>query len=153
MAPQLGRVFFDQVGAQQIPAFARPRLPQLLAIEPVAERGAVCGHLDHHQAPSFAGLIARCAEFHQQFLARQLHGGELLEPGPQPLQLPPTDRPLLGYAIAALCQDIELPLLRQQLDPSLRWGRLCTPVRASCHGLASRCFSKRVKRPFGVPTR
>src|SRR4029077_5918257 len=41
---------------------------------------------------------------------------ELLEPAPQPVQLPPTDRPLLGYAIAALRQDIELTLLRQELD-------------------------------------
>ena len=56
---------------------------------------------DDDQAPGGAGLIARGAELHQQFLARQLHGGELLEPGPQPLQVPPTDRPLLGYAIAA----------------------------------------------------
>jgi hypothetical protein len=91
-------------------------LPQFVAIEPIAECIAVCGHLDDDQAPGGAGLIARGAELHQQFLARQLHGGELLEPGPQPLQLPPTDRPLLGYAIAALRQDIELTLLRQQLD-------------------------------------
>src|SRR5437016_6137715 len=68
------------------------------------------------KAPGAAGLIARGAELHQQFLARQLHGGELLEPGPQPLQLAPADRPLLGYAIAALCQNVELAFLRQELD-------------------------------------
>jgi hypothetical protein len=60
-ASQLGRVFPG--GAQQISAFARSGLPQLVAIEPIAERGAVCGHLDHDQAPSDAGLIARGAEF------------------------------------------------------------------------------------------
>jgi hypothetical protein len=37
----------------------------------------------------------------------------LLEPRPQPLQLPPTDRPLLGDAVTALRQDVELALLRQ----------------------------------------
>src|SRR5690349_22511389 len=37
MAPQLGRVFLDEVGAQQIPAFARAGLPQLVAIEAIAE--------------------------------------------------------------------------------------------------------------------
>ena len=46
VAPQLGRVFLDEVGAQQIPAFARSCLPQLIAIEPIAERGAVCGDFD-----------------------------------------------------------------------------------------------------------
>ena len=65
MAPQLGGVFLDEVGAQQIPAFARSCLTQLIAIEPVAERGAVCGHLDGDQAPGAARLIARGAEFHQ----------------------------------------------------------------------------------------
>ena len=62
-------------------------------------------------------------------------------------------RTLLGDAVAALGQDVELALLRQQFDPGLRQGRLCTPGRASCHGWATRGFSKRVKRPFGVSTR
>ena len=46
MAPQLGGVFLDQVGAQQIAAFARAGLPQLVAIEAIAEGGGVCGDLD-----------------------------------------------------------------------------------------------------------
>ena len=116
MAPQLGGVFLDEVGAQQIPAFARSCLTQLIAIEPVAERGAVRGDLDHRQTPGDARLIARGAEFHQQLLARQLHGGELLEPRPQPLQLPPPHRTLFSDAVAALGQDVELALLRQQFD-------------------------------------
>ena len=82
MAPQLGGVFFDQVGARQIAAFARSGLPQLVAIEAIAERSAVCGDLDHGQAPGDAGLIARGAEFHQQLFARQLHRRQLLEPRP-----------------------------------------------------------------------
>src|SRR5580693_3079575 len=116
MAPQLGGVFLDQVGAQQIAAFARSGLPQLFAIEAIAERSAVSGDLDHRQAPGDAGLIARGAEFHQQLLARRLHRRELLEPRPQPLQLAPPYRPLLGNTVAALGQDVELALLRQQLD-------------------------------------
>jgi hypothetical protein len=43
MAPQFGGVFLDEIGAQEIPAFARSCLPQLIAIEPIAEGGAVCG--------------------------------------------------------------------------------------------------------------
>src|SRR5205823_649145 len=72
--------------------------------------------LDHHQAPGAARLIARGAEFHQQFLTRQLHRRQLLEPRPQPLQLAPPHCPLLGNAVAALRQNVELAFLRQQLD-------------------------------------
>src|SRR5205814_8446591 len=43
MAPQLGRVFLDQVGAQQISTLARADLPQFVAIEAIAEGGGVCG--------------------------------------------------------------------------------------------------------------
>ena len=134
MAPQLGRVFFDEAGAQQIPAFAQSCLPQFVAIEPIAERGVLCGNRDRDQAPDGAGVIARGAEFHQQFLTRQPHCRQLLEPRPQPLQLASPQCPLLGDAVAALRQNVELAFLRQQLDPSLRWGRLCTPGRACCHG-------------------
>src|SRR5580704_15580259 len=63
MAPQLCGVFLDEIGAQQIPAFARSCLPQLIAIEPIAERGAVCGDLDRDQTPGGSGLIARAPSF------------------------------------------------------------------------------------------
>src|SRR6516162_3534473 len=89
------------------------KLVQLIAVEPIAERSAVCGDLDRHQAPGDARLIARAAEFHQQLLARDLHRRELLEPGPQPLQLAPTDCPFLAGPVAALGQDVEFTLLRQ----------------------------------------
>src|SRR6202030_868049 len=95
---------------------SRDRIWRSVAIEPIAEGGAVCGDLDHDQAPGAARLIARSAELHQQLLARDLHPRELLEPGAQPLQLAPTDCPLLGDAVAALGQDVELALLRQQFD-------------------------------------
>ena len=96
MAPQLGGVFLDEIGAQQIPAFAQSCLPEFVAIEPTAESGVLCGNLDRDQAPGGAGLIARGAEFHQQFLTRQLHRRQLLEPRPQPLQLAPPHCPLPG---------------------------------------------------------
>ena len=38
MAPQLGRIFLDEIGAQQIAAFAQACLPQFVAIEAIAER-------------------------------------------------------------------------------------------------------------------
>ncbi len=58
---------------------------------------------------------ARGAEFHQQFLARELHGGELLEPRPQPLPLPPPHRTLFGDTVDTLGKDVELAFLLQQL--------------------------------------
>ena len=145
MAPQLGWVFLDQVGAQQIPAFARAGLPQLVSVEAIAEGGAVCGHIDNDQAPGDARPIARGAEFHQQLLARHLHCRQLLEPRAQPVQLAPPYRPLFGNAVAALGKDVELALLRQQFD--LHTGSRLLPR------LGDQCFSRRVKRPFGVPTR
>jgi hypothetical protein len=108
-------------------------LPQLIAIEAIAERGAVCGNLNYRQAPGDARLVACGAELHQQLLARDLHRRELLEPGPQPLQLAPTDCPLLGDAVAALGQDVELALLRQQFD--LHAGPCLLP-RLGCRGCA-----------------
>jgi hypothetical protein len=50
-------------------------LTQLIAIEAVAERGAVGDHLDHqrrHAAPTCLR-----AGPHEQLLAHQLHAGEL----------------------------------------------------------------------------
>src|ERR1700730_10790587 len=65
LAPQLGRVLFDEVGAQQISAFAQSGLPEFVAMEPIAQTGVLCGTLDRDQAPGGAGLIARGAELHQ----------------------------------------------------------------------------------------
>ena len=116
MAPQLGRVLLDEVSAQQIPAFAQSCLSEFIAIEAIAESGVLCGNLDRDQTPGGAGLIARGAEVHQQFLTRQEHRRQLLEPRPQPLQLSPPHCPLFGDAVAALHQNIELAFLRQELD-------------------------------------
>jgi hypothetical protein len=63
MGSQLGRALLDEVGAQQIPAVARAGLPQLVAIEPIAERGAVRGDLDHCQAPGGTGLARAAPNF------------------------------------------------------------------------------------------
>jgi hypothetical protein len=41
----------------------------------------------------------------------------LLEPSPQPLQLPPPHRTLFGNPGPALGKDVELISLRQELDP------------------------------------
>jgi hypothetical protein len=84
-------------------------LPQFVAIEPIAERGVLCGNLDRDQAPGGAGLIARGPEFHQQFLTRERHRRQLLEPRPQPLQLAPPHGPLLGDASTILIKGISEP--------------------------------------------
>src|SRR5438067_504493 len=55
MAPQLGRVFLDEVGAQKLTAFARSGLPQFVAIEPIAACSAVCGDLDDDQGARRCG--------------------------------------------------------------------------------------------------
>src|SRR6516225_4717168 len=101
------RVLLDEVSAQQIPAFAQSCLSEFIAIEAIAESGVLCGNLDRDQAPGGTGLIARGAEFHQQFLTRQPHRRELLEPRPHPLELALPHCPLLGDAVAALRQDVE----------------------------------------------
>src|SRR6266550_4871654 len=97
-------------------AFAQSCLPEFVAIEPIAESGLLCGNRDRDQAPGGVGLIARGAELHQQFLTCQLHRRQLLEPRPQPLQLAPPDCPLLGDAVAALRQNVELAFSRQKVD-------------------------------------
>ena len=107
------------------PAFAQSCLPQFVAIEAIAEGGAVGGDLDRDQTPGGAGLIARGAELHQQLFAREHHCRQLLEPHPQPLQLAPPHCPLFGDPITALGQDVELAFLRQQLD--LRAGSRLLP--------------------------
>src|SRR5215813_14006874 len=89
----------------------RPRYgAQFVAIEAIAESGCLCGNLDRDEAPGGARLIARGAEFHQQFLTRQPHRRQLLEPRPQPLQLASPHCPLFGDTVAALRQDVELAL-------------------------------------------
>jgi hypothetical protein len=50
MARQLGGVFLDEIGAQQIAAFAQSCLPEFVAIEPIAESGVLCGNLDRDQS-------------------------------------------------------------------------------------------------------
>src|SRR3954468_1857488 len=64
-----------------------------------------------HQTGQLSDQVS--ASTHQQLLARQLHRRQLLEPHPQPLQLAPPYRPLLGNTVATLRQDVELTLLRQ----------------------------------------
>src|SRR5262249_3990294 len=80
--PQLSRIAAAQIGAQEIATFATPRLAQLAAIEREAEPGSFRSHVDVDQAPCGPRLGARGAELHQQFLASEAHGGDLLEPSP-----------------------------------------------------------------------
>src|SRR6266436_2160910 len=80
--PQLGWVFAAQIGAQEIAAFAPPHLAQLFTIEREAERGAVGSHRDVDQTPRRAGLRARGAKLHEQLLAIEVHGRDLLETSP-----------------------------------------------------------------------
>ena len=68
------------------------------------------------------------------------------QPLPQPLQLPPAHGALLGDAIGTLGEDVKLAVLGQQLDLD---ARRAPPARAC----PARCFSNRVRRPLGVPTR
>jgi hypothetical protein len=49
-----GRIILDEIGAQQIAAFAQACLPQFVAIEAIAESGVLGGNLDRDQAPGGA---------------------------------------------------------------------------------------------------
>src|SRR5215471_5807696 len=138
MVPQLGRILLDEVGAQQIPTFAQPCLPQSVAIESKAESGVLCGNLGRDQAPGGAGLIARGAEFigssscvsrivdsclsraHNRFSWRRRIARSLATPS----RLLPQGRRARLLAPTALT---------------------CTPGRACCHGWAMRCLSKHVR--------
>ena len=80
--PQLGGIVVGEIGAQQVTAFAPPRLSQLFAIEREDEAGVLLVELDVDQAPCGRRLGARRAEFHQELFARDLHGGNLPEPLP-----------------------------------------------------------------------
>src|ERR1700757_5499111 len=93
-------------------------------MEAVAERGAVRGDVDSDQTPSRSGLLACRTETHQQLLAGELHIGELLEPSPQPFQLAAAHRAFFGNRTGALGKDVELAVLRQQLDLHTRPGVL-----------------------------
>ena len=80
--PQLGWVFAGEIGAQQIAAFAPPHLAQLGAIEREAQDGALGSDLDIDQTPGRPCSGACGAELHEQFLAIEVHVGDLLEPRP-----------------------------------------------------------------------
>src|SRR5271170_122796 len=80
--PQLRRLPPGEIGAQQIAAFAPPHLAQLVAIEREAETGALGSDLNIDQTPCRPCSGARGAELHEQFLAIEVHGGDLLEPRP-----------------------------------------------------------------------
>jgi hypothetical protein len=68
-----------EIGAQQIAAFAAACDTQLVAIEPIAERGAIRGDVDSDQAPRRWRLLPRGAELHEQLFTRQPHCRKLLE--------------------------------------------------------------------------
>ena len=59
-----------------------------------------------HAAPSFINISC----------ARDLHGGELAKPLPQPFHLALAHRALLGEALVALGEVVELAVLGQELD-------------------------------------
>ena len=144
--PKDGGVTFDKIGAQQIAVFAAADLAQLASVEGKGEAGRGRLDLDVNQAPADRSLGASGSQLHQQLLAGDLHCcGEFVEASPQPFQLPPAHRPFLEDPVGALGEHIELAVLGQQFH--------CTPLRACCQGLSRGCFSSRVRRPFGVPTR
>jgi hypothetical protein len=80
--PELRRVLSAKIGSQEIAAFPSPRLAQLAAIERERETGGVGGHRDVDQTPCGARLGAGGAELHEQFLAVDRHGRDVLEPRP-----------------------------------------------------------------------
>ena len=104
VAPKRRGIALGQVAAQEIAPFAPPRLPQLLAIEGVAERRAFRVDLDFDQAPSGRRLRFGLSEFDQQLVARQVDGHpvQVFQPRPQPLQLSPAHSALLGQTRSRL---------------------------------------------------
>src|SRR5262245_65587947 len=64
VAPQLGRIVVGEICTQEISSFAPSYLPQLLAVQPIAERGAVGGQFDGDQAQGAKRLLACGTELH-----------------------------------------------------------------------------------------
>ena len=60
IVPQLGRIVFGEVGAQEISSLAAAGPAQLRVVEPVAEGGALGRHLDGDQ-PQAVGAWLRAA--------------------------------------------------------------------------------------------
>ncbi len=67
-------------------------------------------------AGEFGRRLRGQGELHQHLFARDVHGGELAEPLPQPLHLPPAHGALLGNTVFALGEDVEFALFGQKLD-------------------------------------
>src|SRR5439155_14954017 len=80
--PQVGGILAAKLITQKIASCTSPDLTQLLAIECETEGSAFGSHLDIDETPSCACLATGIAELHEQFLAINLHGRDLLEPGP-----------------------------------------------------------------------
>src|SRR3954447_21439935 len=80
--PQVGGILPAKIGAQKITTLTPAHLTQLVTIEFEAERSAFGGHIDINETPCGASLAARVAELHEQFLAIDLHGRDLLEARP-----------------------------------------------------------------------
>ena len=97
------------------------------------------GHFADHY---FADVIGN--PFDSTVALHQLIFGGVLRDYPNLKLVPDADdlpqpRLFRCACLQALGKYVELVALRQQLAPR--------------HGLSIRCFSKRVRRPFGVPTR
>jgi len=122
--PQQRGIVLREVGAQQIASFALPDPPQLEAVEGVDEHGAFLVHLDIDQAPC-GGSAGPCrTQLHQHLLARNFHRGQLSQPLPQPLQLPPAHRTFLADTRGTFSEHVEFAVLVQQLDRDTRAGFL-----------------------------
>ena len=83
-----------------------------------------------------AGAFWRDAPSPRQGLASQRYCLELLEPRPQPFELPPAHAALLGRAVGAVGQHVELLGLRDQLYPHAGSG-----LAPACRGDRARSGS------------
>ena len=77
-----GTVVANANGDEESLGFATARLPELVAIELVAEAAGILFNHDVDEPPRRWGLALRRSKLHEQAIPRKLHRAEFLQPRP-----------------------------------------------------------------------
>src|SRR4051812_21786886 len=141
--PQQRGIALGQIGPEQITSLPAANRPQFLAVEGVEEHGTFLVHLDLNQA---AGALARAAPSFMSISSREI---SMAASWPSRFHSHFRCRRRMARSLVIRSALWAKMLSSLSSASNLTW----IPSRTSCHGLSVRCFSSRVRRPLGVPTR